>query len=300
MTAQAHFTEGHNKHGSPVRTQRIVADRICRPMTGDRTATAAADVVAPVAMHISWPGAMFSFLSMTSDAHADADPASATAVTNAAPPSASAVLIRFPDIAALLPGHCPFCRVRRKGMSGSYPHGRPSTACFLPNSRPDRSHSGTAGGTGQGQPVRVRWIREFIWPARRGSAMDTRTHTRFPRWVRVSIARSGPAGRDRSGNPSQARRTTGPSRPQPSQARAVTAAAHEPNQAAPSTAQPTPPADQRIPNRLCKILGPKGNQIIGTGKADAGREACARHTTSAWQKVATPGRCCKHGCSCRA
>jgi len=33
--------------------------------------------------------------------------------------------------------------------------------------------------------------------------MDTRIHTRFPRWIRVSIAGVRPAGRDGFGYPSQ-------------------------------------------------------------------------------------------------
>src|SRR6185437_10040877 len=44
--------------------------------------------------------------------------------------------------------------------------------------------------------------------------MDSGIHRedgpRWVRWIRVSIARTGPARRDGSGNPSQARRTTGP------------------------------------------------------------------------------------------
>src|SRR6185437_16546320 len=58
------------------------------------------------------------------------------------------------------------------------------------------------------------------------------------RWIRVCIAGSGLAGRDGSGNPSQARRSIGPSRPGDRAERAVTAAAREPNQAAPGTAAP--------------------------------------------------------------
>jgi hypothetical protein len=66
------------------------------------------DVLAAAATHTSFPGGMFWFDTVRPD-DADADPASASAVTIPAPPTASAIPIRFLDIAALLPGHCPFC-----------------------------------------------------------------------------------------------------------------------------------------------------------------------------------------------
>ena len=111
---------------------------------------------------------------------------------------------------------------------------------------------GEVGRSGCGRLVRVRWIRGFIWPTRAGNAMDTLIHTRFPRWIRASIAGTSPARRDGSGHPSQARRPPGHAGPGPGAGqaraeRAVTAATREPDQAAPSTAHPTPPADQAHP-----------------------------------------------------
>src|SRR6185437_9248605 len=68
------------------------------------------DVVAAAATHTSCPGGMFSFDTVMPDAHADAVPASTSAVIAPAPPAASAILISFLDIVALLPGHCPSLR----------------------------------------------------------------------------------------------------------------------------------------------------------------------------------------------
>ena len=75
------------------------------------------------------------------------------------------------------------------------------------------------------------------------SAMDPGIHrggqARRARWIRVSIAGSGPARRDGSGNPSRARRTTGPSwRGQARAERAAAAAARDPDQAAPRHCAP--------------------------------------------------------------
>ena len=76
------------------------------------------------------------------------------------------------------------------------------------------------------------------------SAMDPGIHRavrpRRARWIRESIA-GAPLHR---ANPARRRE------------RAVAAAAREPDQAAPSIRHPTPPADQHIPNRLCKDPDP--------------------------------------------